>query len=225
LVSASFTSLRSANSSSQSRLTDSSSEPDVIDKHDTKSNKHHTNLMPLAVLPSAIARSTNTIQLMPFGSVELEAIDGMLLDIWRHRDHQTGKRRGKMSLRCRLPHPDGAWSGAPPHLSIGGAFHCRHARPGRDRVAGWPGPQVSRIPLSRKACPERDMMADSWATRINGVHAARHCPVLLRGATSALLTQRSRAFFAASNRRRSGIDHLRRVHTTIGRLTASSPSV
>ena len=37
--------------------------------------------MPLAVLPSAIARSTNTIQLMPFGSVELEAIDGMLLDM------------------------------------------------------------------------------------------------------------------------------------------------
>ena len=60
MVSASFTSLRSANSSSQSRLTDSSSESDVIDKHNTKSNKHHTNLMPLAVLPSAIARSTNT---------------------------------------------------------------------------------------------------------------------------------------------------------------------
>jgi hypothetical protein len=61
-----LTIFRSANSSSQSRFTDSSSESDVIDKHDTKSNKHHTNLMPLAVLPSAIARSTNTIQLMPF---------------------------------------------------------------------------------------------------------------------------------------------------------------
>ena len=138
-ASASLTIFLSANNSSQSRFTDSSSESDVIDKHDTKSNKHHTNLMPLAVLPSAIARSTNTIQLMPFGSVELEAIDGMLLDIWRHRDHQTGKRRGKMSLRCRLPHPDGAWSGAPPHLPIGGAFHCRHARPGRDRSRGGPG--------------------------------------------------------------------------------------
>jgi hypothetical protein len=56
---------------------------------------------------------------------------------------------------------------------------CGRARPQR----------LTLIPLPRKACPERDMMADSSATRIDGVHAARHCPVLLRGATSALLTK------------------------------------
>jgi len=56
----SLTIFRSANSSFQSRFTDSSSESDVIDKQDTKSNKHDTNLMPLAVLPCAIARSTDT---------------------------------------------------------------------------------------------------------------------------------------------------------------------
>jgi hypothetical protein len=46
-ASASLTIFLSANNSSQSRFTDSSSESDVIDKHDTKSNKnkHDTNLI------------------------------------------------------------------------------------------------------------------------------------------------------------------------------------
>jgi len=52
-ASASFTILRSANSSSQSRLTDSSSESDVIDKHDVKSNKHGTNLIAARGIPVA----------------------------------------------------------------------------------------------------------------------------------------------------------------------------
>ena len=51
--SASFTILRSANSSSQSRLADSSSESDVIDKHDVKSNKHGTNLIAARGIPVA----------------------------------------------------------------------------------------------------------------------------------------------------------------------------
>jgi hypothetical protein len=62
----------------------------------------------------------------------------------------------------------------------------------------------SHGPLARKACPERDMMADSWATRINGVRAAAPLsrPAPWRHLSPAHPKEQG-LFFAASNRRRS----------------------